>query len=302
MTDRFEAMQLFVAVADAGSFSAAASGLDIPLATVSRKVAELEGHLGARLLLRSTRRLTLTEAGQSYLAACRRILEQVGEAERTVSGEFTLPQGELVVTAPIVFGRLHVVPVVVEFLRAYPAIDVRLVLADHLVRLLDDQVDVALRIGELPDSGLVALRVGAIRRVICASPDYLARRGTPVQPEQLAGHDCVAFEGLGGTRRWNFRVSGAELPIAIHTRLAVNTAEAAVDAAIAGLGLTRVLCYQMAAAERAGDLRIVLAPFEEAPWPVSLVHGGQGPLPLKLRAFLDFARPRLAARLEASLA
>lgn len=297
MADRFEAMGLFVAVVEAGSFSAAAHRLGLPLATVSRKVGELENQLKARLLLRSTRRLTLTEAGESYLAACRRILEQVGEAERAVAGEYATPRGELVVTAPVVFGRLHVVPVLADFLKLYPDIDVRLWLADRVVRLLDDHVDLAVRIGDLPDSNLVALKVGAIRRVVCASPAYLAERGIPQHPDELLQHDCVAFETLSAGQHWMFTADKGEQAFPIRARLTVNTAEAAADAARAGTGLTQLLCYQVAEARRAGWLKKVLAEFEPAPWPVSLVHGGQGPLPLKLRAFLDFARPRLATRL-----
>src|SRR5690349_1795666 len=163
-------MELLVAAVDGGSLSAAARRLRVPLASVSRKVSELEAHLKTRLLVRSTRRLALTDAGRSYVEACRRILEEVGEAERAASGEYSAPRGELIVTAPIVFGRLHVLPVMLEFLKAYREIDVRLVLADHVVNLLEERVDLAVRIGELPDSSLVATRVGAIRRVVCASP------------------------------------------------------------------------------------------------------------------------------------
>lgn len=297
MTDRLEAMSIFVAVVDCGSFSGAARRMEVPLATVSRKVGELEAHLGARLLHRSTRKLAVTEAGQSYLAACRRILEQVAEAERAAAGEYATPKGDLVVTAPIVFGRLHVLPVVVEFLKLHPHIDVRLVLSDRWTHLLDDHIDVAIRVGALPDSSLMAMGLGAVRQVVCASPIYLAERGIPDTPESLATHDCIAFDALSAGKTWTFGTGKTEIVVPIHFRLVVNTAEAAMDAARAGAGLTRVLSYQVAEAVRDGALRIVLAEFEPPPRPVSLLHAGQGALPLKLRAFLDFARPRLSQRL-----
>ncbi|KAF0811347.1 HTH-type transcriptional regulator DmlR [Andreprevotia sp. IGB-42] len=297
MPDRFEAMTILVAVVDAGSFSAAARQLKIPLATVSRKVAELESHLETRLLHRSTRRLLLTEAGQAYVAACRRILEEVGEAERAATGEYAVPKGELVLTAPVVFGRLHVLPVVADFLKTYPGIDVRMLLTDRVVHLLEDRVDVAVRIAELADSNFVAARIGTVRRVVCASPGYLAEHGTPLHPAELATHACITHEQVTARQVWHFMPGKSAIVVPIRSRLAVSTAEAAIDAAVAGIGLTRVLSYQMANALHGGALGIVLQAFESAPLPVSLVHAGQRMLPLKLRAFLDFATPRLKARL-----
>ncbi|RWL79643.1 MAG: LysR family transcriptional regulator [Mesorhizobium sp.] len=299
--DRLDAMSLFVATVEAGSLSAAAKRAGVPLATVSRKLSELEKHLGTRLLNRSTRRLALTDAGQSYLAACRRILDEVNEAERTAAGEYSSPTGELVITAPVVFGRLHVLPVITDFLAIYPQVDVRLTLSDRITQLVEEHIDLALRIGELPDSAMVAIRVGSIRRIVCASPAYLASHGTPEKPSELAGHNCVTFEGLAAPATWSFGAGKAETTVPVRSRLQVNTAEAAIDAAIAGLGLTKVLSYQADAGVRAGALRVVLEPFEPPPWPVSLVHAGQGRLPMKLRAFLDFAAPRLKERLARSL-
>ncbi|MDX8461185.1 LysR family transcriptional regulator [Mesorhizobium humile] len=299
--DRLDAMSLFVATVEAGSLSAAARRAGVPLATVSRKLSELEKHLKTRLLNRSTRRLTLTEAGQSYLTACRRILDEVSEAERIAAGEYSSPTGELVITAPVVFGRLHVLPVVTGFLAVYPQVDVRLTLADRITQLVEEHIDLAVRIGELPDSAMVATRVGSIRRIVCASPAYLAEHGTPAELRDLAGHNCITFEGLASLATWSFVAGRSETAIAVRSRLQVNTAEAAIDAAVAGLGLTKVLSYQADAAVRAGALRVVLEPFEPPPWPVSLVHAGQGRLPVKLRAFLDFAAPRLKERLARSL-
>jgi DNA-binding transcriptional LysR family regulator len=294
--NRLDSMSILIAVVDAGSLSAAARVLDMPLATVSRKLAELEAHLKTRLLHRSTRQLSLTEAGISYVAACRRILEEIGEAERAATGEYASPKGELLVTAPVVFGRLHVVPVVAEFLAQYPEIGVNLMLTDRVVHLMDEHADAAIRIGELPDSMLMATRVGTVRRVICASPAYLEAHGEPARPQDLAGHACITFEVLASMRAWVFGSVKAELSVPVQSRLTVNTAEAAIAAATLGVGLIRVLSYQVADAVREQALRVVLEEFESAPLPVSLVHTGQAPLPLKLRAFLDFVTPRLRAR------
>ncbi|HKR42140.1 MAG TPA: LysR family transcriptional regulator, partial [Paraburkholderia sp.] len=291
-----DSMSILVAVVDSGSLSAAARRLGMPLATVSRKVAELESHLKTRLIQRTTRQLSLTEAGASYVAACRRILDEIAEAERAATGEYASPKGELVVTAPVVFGRLHVVPVVAEFLAHYPEIDVSLVLTDRVVHLMEEQADVAIRIGELPDSTLMATRVGTVRRVVCASPAYLATHGEPVKPRDLAVHECITFEVLASTRAWVFGSGKSEVSVPVHSRLAVNTAEAAIAAAMLGVGLVRVLSYQVADAIRDNALSVVLDKFESAPLPISLVHKGQTPLPLKLRAFLDFVGPRLRTR------
>src|SRR5438128_2078442 len=243
MMDRLESMQVLMTAVEAGSLSAAGRRLGIPLATVSRKVSELESHLRTQLLTRTRRGLSLTEAGRSYVAACKRILEEVGEAERAASGEYSAPRGDLIIAAPIVFGRLHVLPVVIEFLKTYPDIDIRMVLADRVTNLLDEQVDVAVRIGELPDSSLVATRVGLIRRVVCGSPAYFAARGSPKRPAELANHACITFDGnsLASPETWTFKARKADTSVAIRSRLVVNTAEAAIDAAIASLGITRVL-------------------------------------------------------------
>ncbi len=294
--DRFEAMATLITAVDGGSLSAASRQLGMPLATVSRKVSELETHLRTRLVVRTSRKLLLTEAGRSYVAAARRILEDVEEAERAASGEYRAPRGHLTITAPINFGRMHVEPVVLAFLQAYPEIDARLVLADHVVNLVDDHVDAAVRVGRLPDSAMVATRLGAVGWVMCASPDYLAARGIPETLEALARHDCVMFEGLYANTVWHFGRS-RQATVSILPRFAVNTADAAIAAAIAGTGITRVLSYQVADAVAAGKLRLILQAFEPEPLPVHLVYPAQSLLPLKLRAFLDFAAPRLKASL-----
>jgi DNA-binding transcriptional LysR family regulator len=299
--DRLEAMAILVAAMEAGSLSAAGRKLGVPLPTVSRKVSELESHLKTRLLIRSTRGLTLTEAGAAYVSACKRILEQVGEAERAAAGEYNAPRGDLVVTAPIVFGRLHVLPVVDDFLASHAEINVRLTLSDRNVDLIDDHVDLAVRIGALSDSAMVAMRVGSVRGVVCGSPDYLARHGNPQTPGDLATQSCIAFESqTSGAHVWTFAAADSELSIPVQPRLSVNTAEAAIDAAIAGVGVTRVLSYQVALEVADGRLQIVLADYELKPLPISLVHIGQNPLPLKTRAFLDFAAPRIRERATAA--
>ena len=295
--DRLDAMNVVVAIGEAGSLSAASRHLRMPLPTVSRKLSELEAHLAARLFNRSTRRLTLTDAGVAYLAACKRILEDVAEAERTASGEFSAPRGDLVVAAPVVFGRLHVLPLIVGFQRAFPEVRVRLIQSDRLSNLLEDHVDVAVRIGELSDDQMVATRCGSTRRVTCASADYLTQHGRPRSPEALGPHALIAFEGLTSAEVWTFQGKSSAISVPIRPTLVVNTAEAALDAAIAGAGITRVLSYQVEGAVKAGSLTLVLERFEPEPSPISLVYPQQRRLPLKVRAFLDYVAPRLRKRL-----
>jgi DNA-binding transcriptional LysR family regulator len=295
--DRLDAMAVLLAITETGSLSAASRRLGTPLATVSRKISDLEAHLRTQLLIRSSRHVSLTDAGRAYVEASKAILEQVDEAERAAAGEYTTPRGDLTMTAPVVFGRLHVLPVVIEFLKIYPEINLRLNLSDRQVNLVEDHIDLALRIGNLQDSNLVATKVGSIRRAAYASPSYLAQRGIPERPEDLDGHECITFEGLNSPRTWTFTDGKKDISVPIHSRLSVSTAEAAIDAAVAGLGVTRLLSYQATRAIAAGELQIVLEAFEPAPWPVSLIYVAQGLVPLKLRAFIDFAVPRLRGRI-----
>jgi DNA-binding transcriptional LysR family regulator len=299
--DRLEAMSLLLRVVERGSFSAVSRDLHMPLATLSRKVNELEAHLGARLLIRTTRKLALTDAGAAYVASARRILEQIDETERIAAGEFHAPRGELVLTAPILFGRLHILPVVTEFLAAYPEINVRLLLSDRNLHLIDDHIDMAVRIGSLPDSRMIATRVGSMRTVVCASPKLLAAHGTPKAPEDLARLPCVNFDFLSPVPAWRFRRKDTTgtIDLPVRPRLSVSTAEAAVWAAIQGVGATRVLHYQCADAMREGVLRMILTDFELEPLPVHLIHAERGVLPSKMRVFLDFAVARLRTRLSA---
>ena len=293
--DRLDAMRTLVAAIDGGSLSAASRALRMPLATVSRKVSELEAHLGTQLLVRTSRKLVPTEAGHSYLAAARRILDDVDEAERIAAGEYRAPRGQLTISAPVMFGRLHVEPVVLAFLAAYPEIDVRLLLVDQNVSLIDEHVDVAVRIGHLADSAMVALKLGDVQWVTSASPVYLAARGEPATPEALSGHDCILFQGSFGSAGWRFAEGAGVIDVPIVPRLVVNSADAVVAAVLAGAGISRTLSYQVDEPVREGRLQRILRPFEPSPLPVHLLHAGHMHLPIKLRAFLDFARPRLKA-------
>jgi DNA-binding transcriptional LysR family regulator len=290
-------MSIVLAVAEAGSLSAAARRLNTPAATASRKVTELEAHLGTKLFDRSARRLMLTDAGSSYVAALKRILADISEAERAAAGEYTAPTGELIVTAPVGLGRIFLVPILAEFLSSFPDINVRLILGDRILSLPEEHVDVALRIGVLPDSRLMALRLGTTDRVVCASPAYLALRGTPHTPDDLAGHDCIIYEGFQAPDVWTFVRDQTEAAITVHPRLVVSSVEAACDAARAGIGLTRAFSYHIAASIEAETLTTVLDKYQPASLPVSFVYRAGRLLPIKLRAFLDFASPRLKARL-----
>ena len=295
--DRFEAISAFAAVAEHGGFSAAARTLGIPLPTLSRKVSELEAHLGTQLLLRSTRKVTVTEAGQHYLEVCRRVLGELGEADKIASGEHRAPRGELVVTAPAGLGSAYLAPIVTDFLLHYPDIDVDLRLADRIVNIMDEQVDVAIRIAHLPDSSMIAVKLGSIRHVVCASPAYLDAHGVPETIAALAQHPCVTFTALEAPREWVFRDGKQVTRIAVKSRLSVSTASAAVEAATAGLGISRLLCYQAAPALAEHRLRLILRHLEPEPLPVSLVYPSGRLMPLKTRAFLDFVRPRLEQKL-----
>jgi DNA-binding transcriptional LysR family regulator len=297
--DRLEGMAVFIAVVEAGSFSAASRALRMPLASVSRRIADLEAHLGTQLLTRTTRKLALTDTGSAYLTAARQILDQIREAERAAAGEFSTPRGELIVTAPVLFGRLHILPIVTAFLATYPDINVRLMLSDRNLHLIDDHVDVAARIGMLPDSSFVAQRVGAMRTVVCASPAFLDRHGPITVPTDIAGLPAISFYQSSPQPTWSFRQAGSATrqTIAIRPRLAVTHAEAAVSAAVDGVGLARLFLYQCARERADGTLRLVLEDVEPPPQPVHILHLPRDTLPTKTRVFVDFAAQRLRDRL-----
>lgn len=295
--DRFQSISAFVAVAKAGGFSAAARQLGIPLATISRRVIDLEGELGVQLLHRSTRQVVLTETGQNFFATCQRVLDDLKDAEEAVTGEYRTPKGDMTVTAPMGFGRLHLQPVVLEFLAAYPEINLTLLLVDRVAQLVEEHIDLALRIAELPDSNMIARLLGHVKLVVSASPEYLERHGTPTHPSELMRHQCIAWSTLGPHNTWWFRESAAELKFPIRTRLATTSADSAIAAAHAGLGLVQTTSYQAEQGVRDGKLILVLRDFECAQTPVSLIYSRHRLLPLKLRAFIDFAAPRLTDRL-----
>ncbi|MDG3439555.1 LysR family transcriptional regulator [Nitrospirillum amazonense] len=295
--DRFEAMRTLVAAVDGGSLSAASRTLNLPLPTVSRRVSDLETMLGSQLVVRTSRKLLLTEAGSAYVASARRVLEELAEAERAASGEYRAPRGELLVTAPIMFGKMHVAPIIHDFLSAYPEVTVRLALTDGVVDLIESHVDVAVRLGNLPDSTLVAKRVGEVRWITCASPDYIARCGAPSSPEELSTHACIAYEGLKLWRDWTFAGPRGEQTTIIRPRYSVNTADAIIAGAAAGIGIAYIISYQAADSVRDGVLVPVLSEWAPPPFPVQIVYAPRPHQPLKLKAFLDFVAPRLQQRL-----
>ena len=295
--DRVELMSIAVSIADAGSLSAASRKLRIPVPTVSRKLSELEARLKAQLFHRSSRRLSLTDAGRSYVEACKRILDEVDDAERAASGEYRAPTGDMTVTSPWGVGHLHLVPLACQFQKEYPNIGLRLLMTDRILNPSEMSIDVSIRIGPLPDSSLIAARVGSVRVVACASPDYFAARGRPLTPADLVRHDCITIDEAGVPRSWAFMENGREIVAPIVSRLTVSTSEAAVEAAIAGSGVTRVMSYKMEAARRSGALVIVLEEFEKDPLPAHILYAERKPMPLKLRVFLDWLTPRLKARL-----
>ena len=239
----------------------------------------------------------MTDAGRSYIDACKRIIEQVDDAEREVSGEYRIPKGELAVTTPWGLGHTHLLPLAVEFLEAYPDISLRLVLTDRVVNTTEENIDIAIRVGALPDSNMMATRIGSIRIVVCASPSYLKARGHPKQLSELGKHDCITIDDHAMPSVWKFVRGRSAKVTPIRSRLCVNTSEAAVLAAVEGAGLARVMSYKMDAVKRAGKLAIVLEEFEPEPLPVHIIYTPRMPVPLKLRAFLNWMTPRLKARL-----
>ena len=286
--DRWQAMRVFVQVVDSGGFAPAAKLLHMSPPSVTRAVAGLEDLIGTRLLVRTTRSLKLTAAGEGYVADCRRILSEVAEAEANAAGSFTQPAGLLTVTAPALFGRIHVLPVILDFLDRYPAMQVKTVFVDRVTNLVEEGLDVAIRIATLPASGLIARRIGSIRQGLCGSPDYFSRHGEPEKPEDLASHAIIGRDGLFGHSEWLFgKDSGIRVPVS--SRLICNTNDAAITAAVAGFGLSRFQSYQVAPEIEAGRLRIVLAQYEREPVPIHIVHAEGRMVSARVRAFVDFA-------------
>ncbi|WP_339545412.1 LysR family transcriptional regulator [Pseudomonas sp. RA_35y_Pfl2_P32] len=287
--DRFQEMQVFMAVAHDQGFAAAARRLGLSAASVTRAVAALEARIGAQLLIRTTRTVQLTEAGQRYLEDCRRILADLQDAQESAAGSHAEPRGQLTITAPVLFGDLYVTPVVVGFLEQYPQVSIHALLVDRVVSLVEEGVDVAVRIGELPDSSQYAIAVGEVRRVVCGSADYLRRYGRPQHPEDLGRARIIATSAIGQQRSWPFMAAGASISVRLEPRMVVTANQAAITAATLGLGLTRVLSYQVADKVAAGELEIVLEDFELPPLPIHVVYQGGRKAPARVRCFVDYA-------------
>lgn len=296
--DRFHELEVFVAVADAGSFAKAGTRLRLSPPAVTRAISALEDRLGARVFNRSTRSLTITDVGQHFLENARRILTDMETAEREAIGEIAAPQGHLTITASVTFGRTALVPVVCSFLDQYPRITASVLLVDRVVSLVEEGVDVAVRIGSLPDSNLIAKRIGSVRRVLVASPDYLARRGAPAAPADLRSHQIIAFTGLMPSREWRFSKDHGSKGIAVSPIFEINDALAAIGAAEMGHGITMALSYMVHDKVRENKLVLILDDSAPPSWPVHLVYPQTRIVSPKVRAFIDFAAPRLKAALD----
>jgi len=297
--DRIDAMRAFMTAVDRGSLASAARSLGHSPASVTRAIALLESRLGTQLLHRSTRALHLTEYGENYLATCREVLTALDTAERGAEAQQERPSGLLTITAPLLFGQLHVRPVLDAFLDANPAVQARFLLLDRVVNLIEEGIDAAVRIAHLPDSTFVATRIGEVRRVLCAAPSYIDRYGAPQTPAELKDHMCIMHRDGAETELWRFApAAGRPLqPFAVRPRLVLNSALAAVQSAIGGHGITRAMSYQAAAAVAAGELIVLLSTYEPSPIPVHLVLPSARAGTAKQRAFVAFAAPRLRQQL-----
>lgn len=286
--DRIQEMTLFSAVAEQVSFASVARHFGLSTATVTRAVAQLEARLGVLLVVRSTRSMRLTEAGQRFAADCRRLLADLGEAESAAAGLHGAPRGLLTITAPQMFGALHVTPVLTRFLTQHPAVEARAILVDRVVPMLDEGIDVAVRIGPLPDSTLIAIPVGSVRRMVCASAAYLADQGVPHHPDELLRHTTVSVSASERPPHWPFLIDGGDYSVDVNSRLSVTSFNAAINAAVQGWGLTQVASYQVREHLQAGRLECVLQGFEITPEPVHVVYlqGRRGSS--KVRSFVDF--------------
>ncbi len=288
-------MEVFVAVVDSGGFASAARKLDLSAPVVTRAVAELEARLGLRLLSRTTRSVRVTEAGARYAEDCRRILADVSDSEAVTSGSRSQLKGLLSVTAPVLFGNLHVTPIVTDYLQRYPDVDAQCVFVDRVVNLVDEGLDVAVRIGELPDSSLRAIGVGQVRRMLLASPGYLAAHGRPQRPEDLPRYTLIQPTQVAPYPEWRFAEAGRPLVQRIRPRLRTTTNDAARSFALAGLGIVRLLSYQAADALARGELVPLLEGFEPPAIPVHIVHHEGRHMTQKVRAFVDLAVDSLRA-------
>ncbi|MFY8096170.1 MAG: LysR family transcriptional regulator [Niveispirillum sp.] len=290
--DRWQSMRIFVKVAETASFAEAARQLNLSAPAVTRAIAAMEDTIGARLFVRTTRSVKLTEGGGRYLEDCRRILSDIVEAEAAAAGAYATPTGTLSVTAPLLFGQMHLLPILMAYLDAYPSMAVRTLFLDRPVNIIDEGIDTAVRIGHLPDSGFTAVKVGSVRRVVCGSPAYLEKYGEPVTPADLRSHRIASSTSAWSSSDWRF---GGDQRVTVRPVLQCNTNEAVISAALSGWGLTRVLHYQIGPALAAGTLRIVLADHEEERLPIHVLYPDGRHAPAKVRAFVDLAVDQLRA-------
>lgn len=291
--DKLQAMAIFVQIVDKGSLTSAAESIGTSLPSVVRALAALEESLGVRLLNRTTRRISLTQEGRHYLARCRSILAEIDEAETELSSQRQEPRGELRVTAPVLFGRLHVAPIVTRFVRQFKKTSVELLLLDRVVSLVEDGIDVAIRIGHLPDSSLIAIPVGHIRRMVCASPKYLKDRGVPRQPNDLLKHDCLRLTGLDPSSVWSFHSKGRTISVSVNGPFVCNQAATTIDACVDGLGIGTFLSYQVAPLVAQKKLRLILVDYESPPIPLSIVYLHAKLLSARVRVFAEWATQSL---------
>jgi len=293
--DRFHALRVFVKVADCGGFAAAGRDLNMSPPAVTRAVAMLEDRLGLRLFVRTTRSVRLTESGERFLADGRRILQDLEEAEEAAVGSHTAPRGELRITAPVLFGCMYVTPILGDFLDLYPKVNAQTLFVDRVVNLMDEGLDAAIRIGELPDSSLTAVRVGTIRRVAFASPEYLKKNGLPEHPSDLSGHRLIQSLALGSSAQWPFQVNGKPVFVPVEPRIRMNTNDAANELVLRGWGISQLLSYQIAPYLADGRVKPVLSDFEMPPMPVHVLHQEGQIVSAKVRSFVDFITARLRA-------
>ncbi len=290
--DRWQAMRIFVKVAETESFAEAARHLHMSAPAITRAVAALEELIGARLFVRTTRSVKLTDAGSRYFEDCRRILSDIAEAEASAAGSYAKPSGTLAVTAPMLFGQIHVLPVVMEYIDAHPGVTARTFFVDRPVNMIEEGIDVAVRIGHLADSGFTAVQVGSVRRVICGAPEYFSQHGIPRTPADLRDHRIAASTSAWSSPEWRF---AQDQRVTVHPALQSNSNEAAITAATAGWGLTRVLHYQIGPALLEGRLQIVLGDYEEPALPVHVLYPEGRHASAKVRAFVELAVSRLRA-------
>lgn len=291
--DRFHLMNVFVAVAEEQGFATAARRLQMSPPAVTRAIAMLENRLGVKLLNRTTRYVRITEAGQGYLEDARRILAEADAADEAVSGINAEPRGHLAITAPVLFGRMFVMPGIVEYLKNFPGTQISAVFLDRVVNLVEEGLDVGVRIGELPDSTMRAIRIGSVRQVVCASPAYLQVHGSPQRPEDLLIHSLITSTAGSMNFEWKFESSQGSQALRLQPRLTVTNNDAAIEAASLGLGITRLLSYQIAPQVASGSLEILLENYQPPPMPIHIVHREGRLATVKVRTFIDFIASRL---------